>query len=96
MRELLAFLPYAVRTAMRARMRSILTLLGAALAMALFAFVRTVDDGVGRRFSRGEELGRFNMGSTVIVLTGRAVEFAPRVEPGEPVCMGQLLARFPA
>jgi phosphatidylserine decarboxylase len=58
--------------------------------------VRTIDDGVGRRFSRGEELGRFNMGSTVIVLTGRAVEFAPRVEPAEPVRMGQLLARFPA
>ena len=46
MRELLAFLPYALRTARRARMRSLLTLLGAALAMALFAFVRTVDDGV--------------------------------------------------
>lgn len=46
MRELLAFLPYALRTAMRARTRSLLTLLGAAMAMALFAFVRTVDDGV--------------------------------------------------
>ncbi|MBL8738772.1 MAG: ABC transporter permease [Planctomycetes bacterium] len=46
MRELLAFLPYALRTASRARTRSVLTLLGAALAMALFAFVRTVDDGV--------------------------------------------------
>ncbi|MCU0863674.1 MAG: ABC transporter permease [Planctomycetes bacterium] len=46
MRELLAFLPYVLRTARRARMRSLLTLLGAALAMALFTFVRTVDDGV--------------------------------------------------
>jgi len=46
MRELLAFLPYVLRTAWRARTRSLLTLLGAALAMALFAFVRTVDDGV--------------------------------------------------
>ncbi len=46
MRELLAFLPYVVRTALRARMRSLLTLLGAALAMTLFAFVRTVDGGV--------------------------------------------------
>jgi putative ABC transport system permease protein len=46
MRELLAFLPYVVRTTFRARMRSLLTLLGATLAMALFAFVRTVDDGV--------------------------------------------------
>lgn len=46
MRELLAFLPYAVRTALRARTRSLLTVLGAALAMMLFTFVRTVDDGV--------------------------------------------------
>lgn len=46
MRELLAFVPYVLRTAARARMRSLLTLLGAALAMTLFAFVRTVDGGV--------------------------------------------------
>ncbi|MBL8755115.1 MAG: hypothetical protein JNK15_17560, partial [Planctomycetes bacterium] len=46
MRELLAFLPYVWRTTTRARMRSLLTLLGAGLAMALFAFVRAVDGGV--------------------------------------------------
>jgi putative ABC transport system permease protein len=46
MRELLAFLPYVLRTVLRARLRSALTLLGATLAMALFAFVRTVDAGV--------------------------------------------------
>jgi putative ABC transport system permease protein len=46
MREVFAFLPYVWRTAFRARTRSLLTLLGATLAMALFAFVRTVDDGV--------------------------------------------------
>lgn len=46
MREWLAFLPYVWRSALRARTRSLLTVLGAALALALFAFVRTVDDGV--------------------------------------------------
>jgi len=46
MRELLAFFPYVVRTAFRARMRSLLTVLGGTLAMMLFAFVRTVDGGV--------------------------------------------------
>jgi putative ABC transport system permease protein len=46
MREIFAFVPYVLRTALRARMRSLLTLLGAALAMTLFAFVRTVDGGV--------------------------------------------------
>jgi putative ABC transport system permease protein len=55
MRELLAFLPYALRTALRARTRSVLTLLGAALAMALFAFVRTVDDGVQSLAERADQ-----------------------------------------
>jgi phosphatidylserine decarboxylase len=58
--------------------------------------VRAIESGVGRTFRRGEELGRFNMGSTVILLTGAAATFAPRVEPGEPVRLGQLLARFGA
>jgi putative ABC transport system permease protein len=46
MRELWSFLPYVLRTICRARTRTILTVLGAALAMALFAFVRTLDRGV--------------------------------------------------
>jgi phosphatidylserine decarboxylase len=58
--------------------------------------VRVIAAGAGRTFKRGEELGRFNMGSTVIVLTGTAATFASRVEPGEPVRLGQLLARFGA
>jgi phosphatidylserine decarboxylase len=58
--------------------------------------VRVIEAGVGRRFARGEELGRFNMGSTVIVLFGEAVQFASRVEPECPVRMGQPLARFGA
>lgn len=55
MRELLAFVPYVMRTAARARMRSLLTLLGAALAMALLAFVRTVDDGVQALAARSDQ-----------------------------------------
>jgi phosphatidylserine decarboxylase len=58
--------------------------------------VRMIEAGVGRRFARGEEIGRFNMGSTVIVLFGNAASFMPRIEPGEPVRMGQPLARFGA
>jgi phosphatidylserine decarboxylase len=58
--------------------------------------VRTLDAGVGRRFRRGEELGRFNMGSTVILLSGHPLRFAPRIEPSEPVRMGQCLAQFEA
>jgi phosphatidylserine decarboxylase len=42
---------------------------------------------------KGEEMGRFNMGSTVIVIFGaEAVEWADSIQPGEPVRLGQLLA----
>jgi len=60
MREFLSFLPYVVRTARRARVRTALTLLGAALAMALFAFVNTVERGV-------EELARRAGEQTLVV-----------------------------
>jgi phosphatidylserine decarboxylase len=58
------------------------------------AQTRLIDAGIGRRFARGDEIGRFNMGSTVIVLFGKAATFAPRIEPGEPVRLGQALARL--
>lgn len=42
---------------------------------------------------RGEEMGRFNMGSTVIVVFGpEAVEWNDAIQPGAPVRLGQLLA----
>jgi putative ABC transport system permease protein len=41
------FLPYVGKTVLRARTRSVLTVLGAAFALALFAFVRTLEAGVG-------------------------------------------------
>ncbi len=55
MRRLLAFLPYVLRTVLRARTRTILTVTGAALAMALFAFVRTVDYGVAELRARAKK-----------------------------------------
>lgn len=42
---------------------------------------------------KGEEMGRFNMGSTVILLFGpEAVEWADAIKPEAPVKLGQLLA----
>jgi phosphatidylserine decarboxylase len=42
---------------------------------------------------KGAEMGRFNMGSTVIVVFGpEAVELADAIKPGAPVRLGQLLA----
>jgi phosphatidylserine decarboxylase len=44
---------------------------------------------------RGEEMGRFNMGSTVIVLfsAGR-VKWEPHLSPGQSVTLGQRLGRY--
>jgi phosphatidylserine decarboxylase len=58
--------------------------------------IRTIAPGVGQRFERGAEIGRFNMGSTVIVLFGRPATFLSDVGPGGAVRMGEPLARFDA
>jgi len=56
--------------------------------------VSHIETGVGRQFARGEELGRFNMGSTVVLLLGhRATRFAERLGPGATLRLGQALAR---
>ena len=55
---------------------------------------RMIEAGVGSRFARGTEIGRFNMGSTVIVLFGKQVEFLPRIAPAAPVRLGEPFARF--
>jgi len=55
--------------------------------------VRSIDRGLGTAFARGAELGRFNMGSTVIVLLGNgATRFAERLGPGSTLRLGQALA----
>ena len=44
-----------------------------------------------RRFAQGEELGQFQMGSTVVLVFERALDFAVRA--GQAVKMGQALVR---
>jgi phosphatidylserine decarboxylase len=45
--------------------------------------------------ARGEELGAFNLGSTVIVLFGREqAQWAPGLTPGESLAMGQCLGQL--
>ena len=55
--------------------------------------VRDIATGSGLQFARGQELGRFNMGSTVVAVFGRGVRFADRLGPGAAVRLGQVLAR---
>lgn len=52
-------------------------------------------DGVALQRGRGEEAGRFNMGSTVIVLFGPGqVRLDPLRATGEPIRVGEPLARL--
>ena len=47
-------------------------------------------------FTKGEEIGRFNMGSTVVLLTphGQLPELG-KIPANTPIKMGQLLAKYP-
>ena len=47
-----------------------------------------------KEISKGDEMGRFNMGSTVILLTGDNVEWLPNISAGQPVKMGQQIGHF--
>lgn len=50
-------------------------------------------DAEAINLKRGEEMGRFNMGSTVIMLFANPdVAFSPEITAGKPVRLGQLLA----
>lgn len=49
-----------------------------------------------KEISKGAEMGRFNMGSTLILLTGNSIEWLPHLAPGYELKMGQLIGHFPA
>jgi phosphatidylserine decarboxylase len=48
-----------------------------------------------KTIDKGKEMGRFNMGSTVILLSSDKVEWLPHIENGQKVRMGQLIGHFP-
>jgi len=53
------------------------------------------EDGRQWQFRRGDEMGRFNMGSTVILLHGPGqAEWNPELSPNQPIRIGQILGRF--
>lgn len=45
-------------------------------------------------YKKGEEMGRFNMGSTVILLTPSNVEWLPEFQAGQVVKMGETIGNF--
>lgn len=57
----------------------------------------TTDYPVGAvQFQRGEEMGRFNMGSTVIAMLPSGLQFRAGLAPGEALRVGQWLGRYPS
>jgi phosphatidylserine decarboxylase len=48
-----------------------------------------------KQYAKGDEIGRFNMGSTVILLTGARVEWMQKICNGQKVKMGELIGHFP-
>ena len=45
-------------------------------------------------YARGDEMGRFNMGSTVILLAAKNVEWLENIRAGQAVKMGEIIAKF--
>jgi phosphatidylserine decarboxylase len=55
--------------------------------------VKHLQSGLGTTLARGAELGRFNMGSTVVLLFGSdALRFTSGLHTGSPLRLGQALA----
>ncbi len=48
-----------------------------------------------KQYKKGDEMGRFNMGSTVILLMGENVEWLQKMRPGNTVKVGELIGHFP-
>jgi phosphatidylserine decarboxylase len=56
----------------------------------------TIAKGVGQTLTKGAELGRFNMGSTVVLLFQRGrIRWEPSVQPLASVHMGRAIAHGP-
>ncbi len=47
-----------------------------------------------KKYAKGEEMGRFNMGSTVILLTTNQVQWSQQLAAGQTLQMGELIATY--
>jgi phosphatidylserine decarboxylase len=54
-----------------------------------------VDIACDAHYRKGEEMGWFQHGSTIIVFAPKGFELAPGIGDGTPVRMGQALLRLP-
>ncbi len=57
--------------------------------------VVSIEEGIGRAFAKGEELGRFNMGSTVILLfQSKRIRWDATLAPETQVRLGRAIGRI--
>ena len=64
--------------------------------MGSYAYVRRYRDGTDNSrvgLEKGAEIGRFNMGSTVVLIFEAPRDFEFQVKPGDKVKLGQSLGR---
>jgi len=52
-------------------------------------------DHTRKILSKGEEMGLFNMGSTVILLVAKNIEWLSKMRAGQALKMGELIGHFP-
>ena len=52
-------------------------------------------DHTRKIIAKGDEMGRFNMGSTVIMLAGKKIKLLETIRAGQTVKMGELIGHFP-
>ncbi len=51
-------------------------------------------DHADKHYARGEEMGRFNMGSTVILLTSEKVNWGSHLQAGQTLKMGEVIGAW--
>ncbi|MCW9006202.1 MAG: phosphatidylserine decarboxylase, partial [Gammaproteobacteria bacterium] len=56
--------------------------------------VHTKYENVDIRLDKGAEMGRFNLGSTVVMLMGENINLDDLISPDNTVRMGQALATY--
>ena len=51
---------------------------------------------LGHDHTRGEEMGWFEQGSTILVFLPPGVKLSPSLQPGQRIRMGEAIARLPS
>ncbi len=70
-------------------------MVGAMIVVGIHAVWPLAQDDIELRLARGEEMGHFSLGSTVVVLSERPLAWREGLSPGVALRMGQALGDWP-